>query len=82
MDKGFDVGGTIDIAAFPKKSGSPQRGAKPRRAKAKRRSDYMSVRMEPSASDSIGILAASEIVPISEIVKWAKVPAWINRNHP
>lgn len=71
MKKGLDLGGMIDTAAAPKDTGIPQRGATPRRARAERRSDQMSIRMKPSTRERIEALAEAEGVPIAEIVERA-----------
>jgi hypothetical protein len=69
MKKGLDLGGMIDIAAAPKKTGIPQRGASQKRVKAERRSDQMPIRMKPSTRKRIEALAEGE--PIAEIVERA-----------
>ncbi len=61
----------IDTTAKPKDTGIPQRGARPRKVKAERRSDQMSVRMKPSTRELIESLAEAEGVPIAEIVERA-----------
>jgi len=71
VKKGIDLGGMIDTTATPKETGIPQRGARPRQAKAERRSDQMSVRMKPSTRAQIEALAEAEGVPIAEIVERA-----------
>ncbi len=71
MKKGLDLGGMIDTAAAPKKTGIPQRGALQKRVKAERRSDQMSIRMKPSTRERIEALAAAEGEPIAEIVERA-----------
>jgi len=71
MKKGLDMGGMIDPAMTPKETGIPQRGARPRKMKAERRSDQMSVRMKPSTRAQIEALAEAEGVPIAEIVERA-----------
>ncbi len=69
MKKGLDLGGMIDTAAAPKKTGIPQRGASQKRVKAERRSDKMPIRMKPSTRKRIEALAERE--PIAEIVERA-----------
>ena len=71
MKKGLDLAGMIDTASTPKETGIPQRGARPRKVKAERRSDQMSVRMKPSTRALIVSLADAEGVPIAEIVERA-----------
>jgi len=71
MKEGLDLGVMIDTAATPKETGTPPRGVRPRKAKAERRPDQMSVRMKPSTRALIESLAEAEGVPIAEIVERA-----------
>ncbi len=71
MKKTLELGALLDTAASPTAAGYPQRGARPPKPKAERRSDQLSTRIKPSLRAMIEQIAYEEGISQAELFEKA-----------